>query len=532
MMPCRDVVAAGVARDVCQKPVTLPAGRLLQRIAGSRKRGDVAVFGDERDAARARRRGHELEVRVGFGPAQSMVQVGGDQAPGVPGTQLVEHSQQEHRIAAARCGNDATAAVGEERLAAEEVINIAQERVHAGPRLPRAPPFAPVEKQGPGGRRPGARRPMNRPSPPGRQKTRQSCLPSPFRFLKSSFSFAGRRVPFRVSMAERILVLGSNSFSGASFVEYALACGATVFGASRSPEPAVEFLPYRWRTDRVAEERFEFRQLDLNHDPDRILQAVEAFRPDYVVNFAAQSMVAESWLYPEHWYQTNVVANVRLHDGLRRFDFLRKYVHVSTPEVYGSCSGDVAEDAPINPSTPYAASRAACDLHLMTFFRNYQFPVVLTRAANVFGPGQQLYRIIPRTILFILTGRKLQLHGGGRSVRSFIHIRDVADGTLRVAREGTPGEVYHLATRVTHSIREVVETVCRKLGARFEEVVDVVGDRPGKDAAYLLDSAKARRALGWSDTISFEQGLDETMAWVKHNLSALRNQPTDYVHKP
>ena len=333
-------------------------------------------------------------------------------------------------------------------------------------------------------------------------------------------------------MPEKIAVIGSNSFSGSSFVAYALDQGASVLAMSRSQEPHPAFLPYRWSASGPDPARFRFETLDLNHDTDRIAAAIEAFRPDSVVNFAAQSMVAESWQHPDHWYQTNVVANVRLHDRLRRFDFLRRYVHVSTPEVYGSCSGNVTETAPYNPSTPYAASRAACDLHLTTFFKNYRFPVVFTRAANVFGPAQQLYRIIPRTALYVLTGRRLQLHGGGHSVRSFIHIRDVAEGTLRIARHGVPGEVYHLSTPVTHSIRDVVATVCRKLGARFEDVVEIVGDRPGKDAAYLLDSAKARQELGWTDTIPFDQGVDETLAWVRQHLEVLRNQPFDYIHKP
>jgi dTDP-glucose 4,6-dehydratase len=332
--------------------------------------------------------------------------------------------------------------------------------------------------------------------------------------------------------AEKIFVIGSNSFSGASFVDHALSTGAQVIGASRSPEPHAAFLPYRWENDPSRKTRFRFEQLDLNRDTDRIAKAIEDFRADYVVNFAAQSMVAESWLHPEHWYQTNVVANVLLHERIRKFDFIRKYVHVSTPEVYGSCSGNVTEEAVFNPSTPYAASRAACDLHLMTFFKNYSFPVVFTRAANVYGPGQQLYRIIPRTILFIHTGRKLQLHGGGRSVRSFIHIGDVSDGTLRVARDGKPGHAYHLSTPVTHSIREIVEAICKKMGADFNSAVELVGDRPGKDAAYLLDSGKARRELGWTDKIGFEQGLDETIAWFSRNLEALKQQPFDYIHKP
>jgi dTDP-glucose 4,6-dehydratase len=333
-------------------------------------------------------------------------------------------------------------------------------------------------------------------------------------------------------MSERVFVLGSNSFSGASFVQYALEQGAEVMGASRSQEPHCAFLPYRWTQEPSAKSRFEFRQLDLNKDTDNLAEAIEQFRPDYVVNFAAQSMVAESWLYPEHWYQTNVVANVRFHERIRKFDFIKKYVHVSTPEVYGSCSGLVTESAPLNPSTPYAASRAACDLHLMTFLKQYRFPVVFTRAANVYGPGQQLYRIIPRTVLFARIGRTLSLHGGGMSVRSFIHIRDVSDGTLRIARHAAPGEVYHLSTGLNISIRDLVELICRKLGADFQQVVQVVGERPGKDAAYLLDSAKARSQLGWSDRVTLEEGIEETIRWVERHLEELKQQPFDYIHKP
>ena len=328
---------------------------------------------------------------------------------------------------------------------------------------------------------------------------------------------------------EKIAVLGSNSFSGSHFVAHALSRGHDVLGISRSMEPAKEFLPYLWSGHTG---RFRFEQLDMNNDARRIGDTIGDFRPEYVVNFAAQGMVAESWLHPEHWYQTNVVANVLLHDRLRRFDFLKKYVHVSTPEVYGTCSGLIPEESPFNPSTPYAASRAACELHLRTFLKNYNFPVTYTRSANVFGPGQQLYRIIPRTILYILLGKKLPLHGGGRSVRSFIHIGDVADGTLRVARDGAPGEAYHFSTSLNISIREVVEKICAMMGAKFEEVVDVVGDRPGKDAAYLLDNAKARRTLQWEPRVDLDAGIRETIAWVRENLDTLSKQPFDYIHKP
>ena len=329
----------------------------------------------------------------------------------------------------------------------------------------------------------------------------------------------------------RIAVIGSNSFSGASFVRTCLAQGLDVLGTSRSAEPATAFLPYRWLPP-AQQQGFRFLQADLNHDLDRLMAALDEFQPAYVVNFAAQGMVAQSWLHPEHWYQTNVIGNVLLHQRLRLANWLEKYVHVSTPEVYGSTSGTIDESAPFNPSTPYAASRAACDLHLRTFFQQYNFPVTWTRSANVYGPGQQLYRIIPRTILFIKLGRKLSLHGGGHSVRSFIHIDDVASATLAIAQKAPAGETYHLSTACFISIRELVEMVCRMMGADFAKVVEIVDDRPGKDAAYLLDSTKARKTLGWTDTVALETGIQETITWIDRHIEELCHQPIDYIHKP
>ena len=334
-----------------------------------------------------------------------------------------------------------------------------------------------------------------------------------------------------MSDSKRIFVIGSNSFSGASFVSHCLREGWEVIGTSRSPEAHPVFLPYRWQRTPDELARFRFAQLDLNLHTKGLLDAIADFGAPYVVNFAAQSMVAESWEHPDHWYQTNVVANVRLHDGLRKIPGLKKYVHVSTPEVYGSCSGDVREDAPFNPSTPYAASRAACDLHLQTFIRQYNFPAVFTRAANVFGPGQQLYRIVPRTLLFLALGQKLQLHGGGHSVRSFIHIDDVSDGTLRAALEGGPGDVFHLSTKRTISIRDLVALMCEQAGVKFEDFAEIVADRPGKDSAYLLDASLARTKLGWQDRVSLEEGIADTKRWVDTNLDVLREQPMNYIHK-
>ena len=327
---------------------------------------------------------------------------------------------------------------------------------------------------------------------------------------------------------DTVIVVGSNSFSGASFVDFALSKGARVIGTSRSAEPISAFLPYKWH----GHSKFEFKQLDLNNDLPAIASLIHEVKPAYVVNFAAQSMVGESWAKPGDWFMTNTVSTIKFHDELRKCDFLKRYVHISTPEVYGSCSGFVKEDFQLNPSTPYAVSRAAADMSLRTFHNVYNFPVVSTRAANVYGPGQQLYRIIPRTILFIMLGRKLQLHGGGVSTRSFIHIRDVSEATWRIMKNGHDGDTYHISTNDVISIRELVERICTKLNVRFEDHAEIVGERMGKDSAYHLDSTKLRTQLGWRDQITLDQGLDECIAWVKENFVALKVEPYDYIHKP
>ena len=324
-----------------------------------------------------------------------------------------------------------------------------------------------------------------------------------------------------------VVVIGSNSFSGSHFVDYILHKGIPTIGISRSLEPHEVFLPYKKQKNK----NFTFHQLDLNKDLEKIIEVIKSVKASYVINFAAQSMVGESWEKPEDWFQTNVISNVLLHNYLRNLNFLKTYVHISTPEVYGSCSGLIRENHHYNPSTPYAVSRAAADMNLKILFETFQFPVVFTRAANVFGPGQQLYRIIPRTILFFLTGRKLHLHGGGISVRSFIHIRDVADGTWKAATTGKPGAIYHFSTKRNISIRSLVEMISEQMNVSFDENVEVTEERLGKDSAYLLDSSFAKETLGWEDKISLEQGIEETIGWASDNLDILQNQPLNYIHK-
>ena len=326
----------------------------------------------------------------------------------------------------------------------------------------------------------------------------------------------------------QVLVIGSNGFSGASFSAWLMDQGIDVLGVSRSEEPHEVMLPYRWGSKPG---RFRFKQLDINRQLQEIDTLIRSERIEIIVNFAAQSMVGESWDRPDDWMQTNVVSAARFAERLRHLDFLKRYVHVTTPEVYGSTDGWIKEDTPFNPSTPYAVSRAAGDMLFKIYRDAYQLPVVSTRAANVYGPGQQLYRIIPRTIFFLLTGKSLQLHGGGASTRSFIHMDDVSRATWLIANEAPVGETYHISTDRIITIRALVEMLCERLNKNFSDCVEVVGERLGKDSAYWLDSSKLRQGLGWGDQMSLEDGIEHCIEWVQSNLEILKDQPAQYIHK-
>jgi dTDP-glucose 4,6-dehydratase len=221
------------------------------------------------------------------------------------------------------------------------------------------------------------------------------------------------------------------------------------------------FLRYQQRADLRA---YRYVPLDLNQQMPGLLELLDAERPAWIVNFAAQSEVAPSWEHPEHWFQTNTVALARLVNHLRKRDYLQRYLHVSSPEVYGTCVGRVTESAPLNPSTPYAASKAAADLLLETYHRQFGFPLLTVRATNVYGARQQLFKIIPRAAIYIKRGQLIPLHGGGTAVKSYIHVRDVSRGEQAILERGRIGACYHLSPDGGIAVRDVVRAIAQRFG--------------------------------------------------------------------
>ncbi|NGX59021.1 MAG: dTDP-glucose 4,6-dehydratase 2 [Chlamydiae bacterium] len=327
---------------------------------------------------------------------------------------------------------------------------------------------------------------------------------------------------------KKVLVIGCNSFSGSDFVDLLLEKEEyQVIGVSRSPEKTPLFLPYLKRSS----PHFSFKQIDLNKDLDKLEVLCDDFQPEFVVNFAAQSEVAPSWDYPHHWFQTNAVSLTQLANLLKDKKWLKRYVHISSPEVYGTCQGFITEDTPVNPTTPYAASKAAGDLSLFTFVKNFAFPLVMIRATNVYGAHQQLFKIIPRTMIYIKQGKTISLHGGGKAVKSFIHVRDVSQGELLAMENGRTGEIYHLSPDQGVAVRDVVSKIAEKMRVSFDEVTESVEERLGQDKAYTIDSSKARREFNWKPSISLDKGVDSTVEWVEEYFEEIQKEPLKYVHK-
>ena len=327
---------------------------------------------------------------------------------------------------------------------------------------------------------------------------------------------------------KNILVLGSNSFSGSNFVNYLLSKGKSVIGVSRSPEVRNLFSGYA-NNNNLGD--FKFYQYDLNKNSQDIVDLCVKFNVSSVVNFAAQSMVAQSWESPSDWYNTNVVSFANLLQGLSSYSNLETFINFSTPEVYGSTDNWIEENFNFSPTTPYAISRAAADYHLKGLFESFNFPVIFTRAANVYGPSQQLYRIVPKTILSGFLGKKVELQGKGLSVRSFIHIDDVSKALHIILEKGTIGDSYHISTNALITIKDLLKIISEKISVNVEDLITEAPERKGKDFAYKLSSHKLRDELGWKDEITLDSGISQTIDWVENNIELLKQFPMEYIHK-
>jgi dTDP-glucose 4,6-dehydratase len=237
---------------------------------------------------------------------------------------------------------------------------------------------------------------------------------------------------------------------------------------------------------------------------------------DAIVNFAAETHVDRSILDPEAFLRTGVLGVHALLDAVRRHT-IRRFVHVSTDEVYGDVhAGSSTEADPVQPRSPYAAAKAAGDLLILAYRATFGVPALITRGSNTYGPYQYPEKLVPLFTTNLIDGETVPVYGDGLQVRDWLYVDDHARGVQHVLEHGSDGEIYNLGGGNGRSNREITLRLLELTGRDWESAVRHVKDREGHDRRYSLDSTKASH-LGWTPTTEFETGLAQTVAWYRDN---------------
>jgi dTDP-glucose 4,6-dehydratase len=327
-------------------------------------------------------------------------------------------------------------------------------------------------------------------------------------------------------MGRTYAILGGGGSFGIHTALYLLdhADPELVIGVGRNP---LRPEPFSLRVDR--RRRYQYHAYHLTYELDLLLELLDKNRPQIIINYAAQGEGAVSWKHSWRFFETNSMALARLAEELMKRDYLERFIQIGTSELYGAVDHPAREDDPIRPSSPYAASKAAFDLYLVSVNRFLKFPMNIIRPSNAYCPGQLLHRVVPKAVVCGLKGEKLPLHGGGRAEKSYIHARDLARAIHLVVEKAPLGTIYNAGPPEPTSIRRVVELAAQALGVPFEALCEVTGDRLGQDARYWLDSSAIKKDVGWEPQIGWEEGLQEMVRWGRTYINVLKDWPTDYT---
>jgi dTDP-glucose 4,6-dehydratase len=306
----------------------------------------------------------------------------------------------------------------------------------------------------------------------------------------------------------KLLVAGGAGFIGSNYVRHRL---------DSRPGDAVRVLDKltyagrRENLDGLPEERWELVEADIA-DREAVRAAIEGC--DAVVNFAAESHVDRSIEEPGEFITTDVYGTYVLLEAAR--DASVRHLQVSTDEVYGDFElGSATEESPLNPSSPYSAAKAGGDLLVSAFARTYDCEALIVRASNNYGPRQHPEKLIPLCILNALAGDPLPVYGDGMQVRNWLFVEDCCAAIDAVLERGEPGQTYNVGGPDELANLEVVKRILA-LTDRDESLISYVTDRPGHDRRYSLSAARLE-ALGWSATVPFEEGIEQTVTWYREN---------------
>lgn len=313
-------------------------------------------------------------------------------------------------------------------------------------------------------------------------------------------------------MFKKILITGGAGFIGSNFIRYML-------GQYKYRLINLDLLTYAGNLDNLAglEQHPGYTFVRGDIVDQKQVEEILAGGVEAVVNFAAESHVDRSIEDATEFIRTNVQGTQVLLDLARKYG-VRKFVQVSTDEVYGSLgpTGYFTEDTPLAPNSPYSASKASADLLARAYYHTYGLPVVITRCSNNYGPYQFPEKLIPLMVTNALEDQPLPVYGDGQNVRDWLHVQDHCAAIDLVLHQGIAGEVYNIGGNNEHPNLEIVQGILHALG-KPETLIKYVQDRPGHDRRYAIDAAKISRELGWRPQYTFDVGLAATVEWYRQN---------------
>ncbi len=312
----------------------------------------------------------------------------------------------------------------------------------------------------------------------------------------------------------KVLVTGGCGFIGSHFIRMLLAT------RKKTRVLNMDCLTYAGRGRNLADlgENPRYRWVRADIAGPAAGRVIQRFRPEAIINFAAESHVDRSVHGAAIFLRTNTLGVQNLLDAARAAG-VRRFVQVSTDEVYGSIPGKGAarEDGALHPSSPYSASKAAGDLCCFAAHRTHGQEVIVTRCTNNYGPFQFPEKLIPLMITNAMHDLPLPVYGDGQQRRDWIHVEDHCRGVLLALERGRPGEIYNFGMGSEPPNLDIIRQILALLG-KTERLIQHVKDRPGHDRRYAVNSSKARRELGWKPKMDFEEGMASTVAWYRQNV--------------
>ncbi|WP_203332303.1 dTDP-glucose 4,6-dehydratase [Planococcus beigongshangi] len=314
---------------------------------------------------------------------------------------------------------------------------------------------------------------------------------------------------------KKILITGGAGFIGGNFIHYM---------ADKYPEydlVNLDLLTYAGDVSKHEKlgknSNYTFYQMDIA-DRASVFQLFNESAFDYVVHFAAESHVDRSIIDPSVFIRTNVLGTQVLLDAARESG-IEKFLHVSTDEVYGELDFETdnlfTEDMPLNPNSPYSASKAASDLLVRAYHETYGMPVNITRCSNNYGPYHFPEKLIPLAISNALNNQAIPVYGRGNNVRDWLHVQDHCSAIDLLLHKGEAGEVYNIGGHNERTNLEVVQTIIKALD-KEDSLIEFVADRPGHDKRYAINPSKLEK-MGWKPNFDFDTGINETIRWYQDN---------------